>query len=203
MSDEYDGTQALPIANDGPSMHDLVIEDLRERKAFGLRKYGSLLQAYNGRSGIKDLYDELMDALVYTRQLIEENQEALNDREDGNLVTHARRELELCGQYASDPEYSESLIRAVRAFASYGHSGGSASVAIAQLAALLRFQNLSPITSNPEEWFDHGEMAGKGTRLWQNVRNGALFSDDGGLTYYDVNEEGRPRHASQPTDTLG
>lgn len=45
-----------------------------------------------------------------------------------SLVEHARRELELCGQYAEDPEYSESLIRAVEAFTSFGHSGGSAAV---------------------------------------------------------------------------
>jgi hypothetical protein len=40
-----------------------------------------------------------------------------------NLVDHARRELELCQE---DPDYAESIVRAVEAFASYdGHSGGS------------------------------------------------------------------------------
>jgi hypothetical protein len=36
-----------------------------------------------------------------------------------NLVAHARRELELCGQIAEDPAYAASLIAAVAAFASY------------------------------------------------------------------------------------
>lgn len=74
MSDIYDGSdgQPMPIHNDGPSMHDLVREDLLERKAFGLRKYGTTLQAHNGRDPLKDLYDELLDAVVYTRQLIAE-----------------------------------------------------------------------------------------------------------------------------------
>ena len=35
-----------------------------------------------------------------------------------SLAEHARRELDLCGQYAEDPEYSESIIKAVEAFAS-------------------------------------------------------------------------------------
>jgi hypothetical protein len=72
MSDEYDGTQPLPVPNDGPSMHDLVIRDMEARKTFGLRKYGALLQAHNGRDALKDLYDELLDAIVYVRQLMEE-----------------------------------------------------------------------------------------------------------------------------------
>lgn len=72
MSDVYDGAQPLPIPNDGPSMHDLVIADMENRKAFGLNKYGALLQANNGRDALQDLYDELMDAIVYVRQLIEE-----------------------------------------------------------------------------------------------------------------------------------
>jgi hypothetical protein len=59
-----------------------------------------------------------------------------------SLTEHARRELELCGQYAEDPEYSESIISAVEAFASYGHSGGSAMVAREQLHALLGFKTL-------------------------------------------------------------
>jgi hypothetical protein len=72
MSDEYDGAQPLPIPNDGPSMHDLVIEDMKARKDFGLRKYGALLQANNGRDTLQDIYDELLDAIVYIRQLMEE-----------------------------------------------------------------------------------------------------------------------------------
>jgi len=75
MSDEYDGTQPLPVPNDGPSMHDLVIQDIQERKAFGLRKYGALLQVNNGRDALQDLYDELLDAIVYVRQLMEERGE--------------------------------------------------------------------------------------------------------------------------------
>jgi hypothetical protein len=72
-------------------MHDLVIEDLEryparsdperraviallaERKRVGLERYGSLLQAGNGRDARRDLLEELADAAVYAKQLAEED----------------------------------------------------------------------------------------------------------------------------------
>lgn len=103
-----------------------------------------------------------------------------------SLAEHARRELELCGQYAEDPEYSESIIKAVEAFASYGHSGGSAMVAREQLHALLGFKTLSPLTSDPAEWQDQSAISG--TPLWQNKRDHAMFSRDGGKTWRSVDD---------------
>lgn len=95
--------QAAPVHNDQPSMHDLVIrdlssrdprwdmsygkarrirdevcEDLAARKAFGLAKYSTVLQPFNGRDMLRDLYDELMDAVVYARgRMIEVPEDAL------------------------------------------------------------------------------------------------------------------------------
>lgn len=109
-----------------------------------------------------------------------------HNREDpmSNLVEHARRELELCGQTAEDPGYAASIVATVAAFASYGHPGGSAFAAIEQVCALLRFENLSSLTDDPAEWEDRTEMSG--TPLWQSRRNPAAFSDDAGRTYYFV-----------------
>lgn len=117
-----------------------------------------------------------------------------------NLVEHARRELEVCGQTAEDPGYAASIVAAVAAFASYGHSGGSASIAIEQLHRLLQFGHLSPLTDDPEEWENRSEMSG--TPMWQNRRNSAAFSEDGGKTFWLVTEDGhgdsgRPIHASE------
>lgn len=74
MSDKRDPEtdQVAPIPNDGPSCHDLVIEDMKDRKAFGLRKYDSLLQPHNGRSFLQDAYEEVLDLSVYLRGRIEE-----------------------------------------------------------------------------------------------------------------------------------
>lgn len=99
-----------------------------------------------------------------------------------NLVEHARRELELCGQTAEDPDYAESIVKAVEAFTSFGHSGGSAMMAIEQLHTLLQFKNLAPLTDDPSDWLDRTEMSGY--PMWQNRRNSTAFSDDGGKTYW-------------------
>lgn len=74
MSDVRDPEtdQPLPVPNDNPSCHDLVIQDLKERKEFGLRKYGQPLQAENGRSFLLDAYLEALDLTAYLRGLLEE-----------------------------------------------------------------------------------------------------------------------------------
>lgn len=105
------------------------------------------------------------------------------------LVDHARRELELCGQMKEDPAYAQSIIAAIAAFASYGHSGGSAMVALEQIHNLLQFRPLSPLTSNSDEWLDHSGISG--SPLWQNIRDPAAMSRDGGKTWYFVDERGQ------------
>ncbi len=112
----------------------------------------------------------------------------------GNLVDHAKRELALAG---NDEAFDESIIKAVEAFASYGHSGGSASVGIYILNDLLQFKNLMPLTDNPDEWILISED------VWQNKRNPEAFSNDGGITYYLLSEGGNdhnrePLHTANP-----
>lgn len=51
---------------------DLVVSDLQKRAEDGKAKYGTYLQANNGREALIDLYQELLDACMYIRQLIEE-----------------------------------------------------------------------------------------------------------------------------------
>lgn len=55
----------VPIANQ-------IKADLAERAAFGLKKYGKPLTTHNGRNAMVDIYQELLDAVVYYRQLLEE-----------------------------------------------------------------------------------------------------------------------------------
>ena len=101
-----------------------------------------------------------------------------------SLVEHAKRELELCGQMEEDPAYAQSIIAAIAAFASYGHSGGSAMVALEQMHNLLQYRTLSPLTSNSDEWIDQSGISG--SPLWQSVRDPAAMSRDGGETWYFV-----------------
>jgi hypothetical protein len=67
-------------------------------------------------------------------------------------------------------------------------------VAIEQLNRLLNFENLSPLTSDSGEWIDRTEMSSY--PLWQSKRNSKAFSEDGGKTYYLLDEEPRQVHRS-------
>lgn len=70
---EYSATeQPDPKQNDKPACWDLVITDMKDRDDWGRSKYGTPLQPFNGRNALVDLYQELLDATVYCRQMIEE-----------------------------------------------------------------------------------------------------------------------------------
>ncbi len=60
--------QPAPRPNNHPAIVDLVVADMQERKAEGIRRYHTPLQGFNGRSALQDLYEELLDAAMYIRQ---------------------------------------------------------------------------------------------------------------------------------------
>ncbi len=102
------------------------------------------------------------------------------------LVEHAEYELRKAGLYDKDSDYGGELapciLEVVRKFSEYGHSGGSAGISIEILNKLLRFQVLSPITSDPSEWFEAAPS------VWQSNRDPATFSEDGGKTWYNLDD---------------
>jgi hypothetical protein len=51
-----------------------VARDVMDRKAFGMKKYGTPLQPFNGRDTLNDLYQELVDAMKYARVYLYECQ---------------------------------------------------------------------------------------------------------------------------------
>lgn len=67
-----EGDQPLPVPNDNKGIHFLVAEDIMKRRELGISRYGTHLQAHNGRDVLQDIYEELLDAAAYIRQLIEE-----------------------------------------------------------------------------------------------------------------------------------
>jgi hypothetical protein len=107
--------------------------------------------------------------------------------EKSNLVMHARRELE---RLNNDDDFNRSILNAIRGFTSYGHSGGSAEVAISIIHDLLQFKNISPLTNDPKEWaHSTEEVFGEPGGVWQNRRCGEAFSSDGGKTYTLLSEK--------------
>lgn len=114
-----------------------------------------------------------------------------------NLVDHARRELALLGE---DEWTINGVVRIVRAFADMGHSGGSAFAVTEYLERLLRFQPLTDITDDPDDWIHHGEdVWGEPGGIWQCRRNSEAFSRDGGTTYYLLSERAYDDQALEVT----
>lgn len=109
----------------------------------------------------------------------------------GSLVDHAKRELELSGLLDKDSDYNGELGKAVleliEVFEKQDHSGMSAHLTGYYFSLLADFKNIAPISSDSEEWFDHGVVNEE--PLWQNKRRGSTFSRDGGRTWYDLHDE--------------
>lgn len=66
--------QPEPVPNGGRPIWDLVVEDMQARDHVGRGRYGTPLQSHNGRDALVDAYQEILDAAVYMRQLIEERE---------------------------------------------------------------------------------------------------------------------------------
>lgn len=89
--DRPDTAQPAPVpAPPGAvSVHDLVVDDARfygyhrtaqltlDRKAFGLRKYGTILHAADEREDLGDIVEELGDAAAYLRRAIARGRDGL------------------------------------------------------------------------------------------------------------------------------
>lgn len=67
--------QPPPKPNASTPVWDLVIADMKARDAAGRERYGTPLQANNGRDHLVDAYQEALDKAVYLRALIAERDE--------------------------------------------------------------------------------------------------------------------------------
>lgn len=62
--------QPLPTPNAGPDAMQLVIEDVKKRRATGVEPYGTTLQPHNGRDPLCDAYEEAPGLAAYLRQCV-------------------------------------------------------------------------------------------------------------------------------------
>lgn len=69
MSDE---SQPAPLPSESPAVWDLVSADMAARDRLGESRYGTRLRPHNGRDALRDLYEELLDAAAYIRQVMYE-----------------------------------------------------------------------------------------------------------------------------------
>jgi hypothetical protein len=101
--------QRPPAPNDRPAVWDLVIADMKARDEEGRRKYGTPLQPFNGRDQLVDQYQELLDAVVYSRAALEERNEIAAEL---TLIY-----VDLDRPYASPREHRDALDRLSRVIA--------------------------------------------------------------------------------------
>lgn len=64
--------QPPPTPNASRPVWELVLYDMHGRDQVGRQRYGTPLQAFNGRKPLVDAYQEALDLVVYMRQEIEE-----------------------------------------------------------------------------------------------------------------------------------
>ncbi|MBD3306701.1 hypothetical protein GF348_10000 [candidate division KSB3 bacterium] len=106
----------------------------------------------------------------------------------GNLMDHAQYELNKAGIFDADADYNgmlgHAVLELVKVFEEQHHSESSAAMTCYMFGKVAAREPLSPITTNPSEWRDVSEEMSR--RLWQNKRNPSLLSEDGGVTWYDV-----------------
>lgn len=100
--------QPKPIRNGSMPIWELVIQDMRERDELGLSKYGTRLQAGNGRDALMDAYQEALDLCVYLRQAIEERRRSQQEVQLAELVLS----IQACAQGASGGFKKDLLVQA-------------------------------------------------------------------------------------------
>ena len=109
------------------------------------------------------------------------------------LMDHAKEELDRAGLFDKDSDYEGMIGNCVMAlmkvFCEQGHSGFSAPWVVDVFSNLTSWKTLTPISDDPSEW---GEVEmDKDKKTWQNKRNPALFSNDEGKTFWDVDDKNK------------
>lgn len=111
-------------------------------------------------------------------------------------IEHARGELSRLPQDARGREVHEKVVEALEIF---NDIDNTTELMAAQniFIRLLVGKNLSPLTDDPDEWWEIGEGG-----FWQSKRNAFAFSTDGGKTFYELdvrNPADRSKYLIQET----
>jgi hypothetical protein len=103
-----------------------------------------------------------------------------------NILKHAERELSLIGYDGKDEcnnMAKAAIMELLTTFANQGHSGFSANYVANIFNKLAKYETLSPLTGEDNEWNDVSNMSGDRKTLFQNNRDSAVFKDDTGCYY--------------------
>ncbi len=113
------------------------------------------------------------------------------------LLSYATKELEILSGADKDEMQelmNKSVLAIVKLFAKQNHSGFSASYALGIINKLLKFQPLTPLTGEDDEWTDVGD------RMLQNKRCPAVFKYEDGKSFYNDGKVFEDENGSYYTD---
>lgn len=111
-----------------------------------------------------------------------------------SMCDKAFEELKRAGLFDKSSDYEGNIGHAVMelmdTFAEQGHSGFSAMMVLEIFDRLAKQKTLTPITNDPNEWDDMSHLGAKDhPSLWQNTRDNSYFSNDGGKTWWNVEDK--------------
>lgn len=114
------GDQQLPVRNTRHPIQRMVIADIEKRIEVGIERYGTPLQAFNGRNPVQDAYEETIDLAQYLKQIMVEASEILRltvAAEGGRQFLDKKghlRSLSLLARISGDPEWSFLILDGVQ-----------------------------------------------------------------------------------------
>ncbi|MEE9366757.1 MAG: hypothetical protein V3W44_08730 [Dehalococcoidales bacterium] len=113
----------------------------------------------------------------------------------GELINHAKRELEIAGYMKGGSMYDgmlpDAVLEIIRVFADQGHSGMSASIVTNLVERLMRFEPLTPLQGTDDEWNAVGDNDLQNKRCSHVFKRngeaydiqGRVFREPNGATY--------------------
>ncbi|AMO57353.1 hypothetical protein GZ77_15775 [Endozoicomonas montiporae] len=99
-----------------------------------------------------------------------------------SLIAHAKKEFEIAGWPGDDEMQKmmcDCLLELLETFSKQGHSGFSAPYCLEHFDKLARFQTISPLTGEDDEWVDVGDG------MFQNKRDSTVFKENGEAYWLD------------------
>lgn len=149
---------------------------------------------------------ELVNLLKLNREVLK-----AEDRRgaQSNLRDHMVREMEIMDRLqgediidGDDPlhDYANSITESIKelmeVFISQGHSGMSAELTLRYFEMLARFQAITPLDDNPDDWVEVGREYNSGTKFstYQSKRHSSVFSEDHLRTWYDIDRPNWTKH---------